>query len=186
MPKELLALFMAHQADAATIATQLGVPTQLSNNLLAVGDFQTNIAAFTGTARTNLAPGNAAIVVNNNGAFFNSGYTLDQGKIQGGTAEADVFVLLHELGHGLGASRFQSDYNNKSAGTANDLNVQMFASSRRRRPRRRLPRPRGFSSLRPDASANPSLPSENERCGAIRRAAQKQLHPSTRNELRTA
>jgi len=92
----------------------------LSNGLLAVGDFVANIAAFTGTGGTNLPPGAAAIVVNNNGAFFSSNFYVDQGSIVGGTPEADVFILLHELGHALGANGFQNDYNNKQAGKSND------------------------------------------------------------------
>ena len=96
----------------------------LSNSLLAVADFAANLAAFTGTFGTDLAPGTAAIVVNNNGAFFNGDYTVDQGAIQGGTAKADVFIMLHELGHALGANEFQNDYNNIQAGHANDQLIQ--------------------------------------------------------------
>ena len=92
----------------------------LSSNLLATGSFAVNIAAFTGTGGTSLAAGQAAIVVNNYGAFFNSGWVLDQGKIQGGTSEADAFILLHELGHALDANGFQSDLNNWQAGNSND------------------------------------------------------------------
>ena len=96
------------------------VSALLANSLLAVGSFAANLAAFTGTGGTNLAPGAAAIVVNTGGAFFNSGWVVDQGAIQGGTAEAGVFILLHELGHALSASGFQPDLNNTKAGRSND------------------------------------------------------------------
>ena len=96
------------------------VSALLANSLLAVGSFTPNLAAFTGTGGTNLAPGTAAIVVNTNGAFFNSGFVVDLGTIQGGTTEADVFILLHELGHALGANGFQPDLNNTAAGNSND------------------------------------------------------------------
>jgi hypothetical protein len=49
---------------------------------------------------------------------------LDQGKIKGGTAKADAFILLHELAHALGARDFQDDgpnaKNAAQAGTDND------------------------------------------------------------------
>jgi RHS repeat-associated protein len=86
------------------------ISSLISNNLLAVGNVSPNsIAAFTGVGGTNLSPGQAAIVVNNNGAFFNSGYTVGDRKYQGGTIQADVFIVLHELGHALGANGFLAD-----------------------------------------------------------------------------
>jgi RHS repeat-associated protein len=96
----------------------------LSNDLLAVGNFTSNLAAFTGTGGTNLAPGDAAIVVNGVGAFFSSAFTVGPGKIQGGTDQADVFILLHELGHALDAAGFKSDFNNSAAGKSNDALIQ--------------------------------------------------------------
>jgi len=56
---------------------------------------------------TNAQPGPAsgpALVVNTLGAFYNASYggqriSADRGKITGGTAGAQGFVLLHELGH---------------------------------------------------------------------------------------
>jgi hypothetical protein len=98
----------------------------LSHNLLAVANFTATYAAFTGTAGSNVPQGAAAIVVNNTRAFFSSGYTVDQDTIQGGTALADVFILLHELGHALGANGFQDDYNNDNtqAGKTNDQLIQ--------------------------------------------------------------
>ena len=92
----------------------------LDNQLLAVADFTSTIGAFTGTGGTDIPAGTASIVVNNTGAFFNSGFTVDAGKYQGGTVKADVFILLHELGHALGATGFQADYNNSAAGKSND------------------------------------------------------------------
>jgi hypothetical protein len=92
----------------------------LSGNLLAVADFVNNVAAFTGTSGSNIQPGVASIVINNNSAFFNTSYTVDQGKIQGGTPKAGAFILLHELGHLLEAKGFQPDLNNSKAGTSND------------------------------------------------------------------
>ena len=67
-----------------------------------------------------MPPGTAAIVVNNNSAFFNNGYTVDSGKYTGGTAQAQVEIPLHELGHALDANGFQPDLNNRPAGRAND------------------------------------------------------------------
>ena len=100
----------------------------LANSLLAVGSFSNNnYAAITGTAGTSLQPGDAAIVVNNNGAFFSSAYTVDNGAIQGGTAMADAFILLHELGHALSAQGFQADgpyAKDKNAGIQNDQLIQ--------------------------------------------------------------
>jgi RHS repeat-associated protein len=105
------------------------VSALLSNNLLAVANFSGSIAAFTNTGGTNLAPGTAAIVVNNNGAFFNSGDTVDQGQLRGDTPEADVFILLHELGHALSAENFQNDLNSSAAGAKNDSLIQQHCQS---------------------------------------------------------
>jgi RHS repeat-associated protein len=92
----------------------------IDNQLLAVANFTSTIAAFTGTGGTDIPAGTAAIVVNNNGAFFDSDFAVDHGRYKGGTKQADVFILLHELGHALSASGFQADYNNPKAGQAND------------------------------------------------------------------
>jgi RHS repeat-associated protein len=97
----------------------------LGNNLLAAGNVSPNsIAAFTGTAGTNVPPGYAAMVVNNTGAFFSSSYTVDNGSLTGGRPRAQAFILLHELGHALGAKGFQADLGNNSAGKANDKLIQ--------------------------------------------------------------
>jgi len=92
----------------------------LSNNLVAVANYTTTIAAFTGSAGTTMPAGTAAMVVNDSGAFFSSNFTVDQGQLTGGTARAQVFILLHELGHALGAIGFQPDFGSPSAGKSND------------------------------------------------------------------
>ncbi len=100
----------------------------LSSNLLAVGDFTASVAAFTGTAGTTIQAGFAAIVVNRLSAFYYNTYKVDQGKITGGTSQADAFILLHELGHALSAKGFQPDYNNNSAGASNDKLIEQNCS----------------------------------------------------------
>jgi hypothetical protein len=65
------------------------------------------VGAETGSGRVK----DKAIVINSLGAFFNSTYTSegftfnltqDQGKFTGGTRSAQLFMLLHELGHATG------------------------------------------------------------------------------------
>jgi hypothetical protein len=90
-------------------------------NLLAVGTTNPSIAAFTNSSGTDIpASAEIAILVNNNSAFFNSSYTVDGGKYVGGTAQAQIFILLHELRHALGSTGFQSDLGNPKAGQSND------------------------------------------------------------------
>jgi RHS repeat-associated protein len=100
------------------------VSGMLSNDLLAVADFDKGIAAFTGSRGTDMPEGTAAMVVNNGSAFFDSTYNADQGKIAGGTVQAQAFILLHELAHGLEAKDFVPDFNNKDAGKANDQMIE--------------------------------------------------------------
>jgi hypothetical protein len=89
--------------------------------LLAVGNFsQSNLAAIAGTYGTDLAEGVAAIVINVDGAYFSGSRTVNRGRILGGTAKAQVFILLHELAHSLEAKGFLSDYNNAQNGQTND------------------------------------------------------------------
>jgi RHS repeat-associated protein len=106
------------QSGGGNLATSVNDLTD--NSLLAVANFTSTIAAFTGIGGTDLPAGTAAIVVNNAGAFFNSGFTVDGGQYTGGTVQADVFIMLHELGHLLNANGFQSDYGNSKAGQSND------------------------------------------------------------------
>jgi RHS repeat-associated protein len=93
----------------------------LSASLLAVANFTSSIAAITGTGGTDVPAGTAAIIVNNNGAFFDGDYVVENGMYKGGTGQAQIAILLHELAHALGATGFQSDYNNPSAGKSNDM-----------------------------------------------------------------
>ena len=77
-------------------------------------------------AATSMVPGQA-ITVNTIGAFFNSSYnglplSTDNGRIGGGTAAAQGFILLHELGHVTGV--LQPDLNNTVAGRQNNNLLQ--------------------------------------------------------------
>lgn len=87
------------------------------------------IAAFEGSKNPDGSsvgvPVTAAFTVNSNGAFFNSGFTVGPKQYQGGTVQAQLFVVLHELAHmlqtnGLGAPGFQNDFGNAAAGRSND------------------------------------------------------------------
>jgi RHS repeat-associated protein len=83
------------------------------------------VNAFNATGGTNVPVGAAAIVVNDNGAFFSSSQSTANGTIRGGTFQAQVFIMLHELGHSLDAKGFQPDRGNDAAGRANnDLVLQ--------------------------------------------------------------
>jgi RHS repeat-associated protein len=84
---------------------------------------RSSIAAFTGTGNTDVPPGYAAMVVNDEGAFFRSGFSVANGSISGGTELARVFILLHELAHGVTAKDFENDYNSRPAGNRNDARV---------------------------------------------------------------
>ena len=64
-----------------------------------------------------------AITVNTVGAFFNASYngmplTTDRGRIAGGTGPAQLFILLHELGHITRA--LQPDRNSQKSVNRND------------------------------------------------------------------
>jgi RHS repeat-associated protein len=93
-------------------------------------------AAFVGTMNTDGTPisglpGDSSITVNSNGAFFNSGYTVGSGNTQynGGTLQAQIFILIHELAHLSGAAGFQSDAGNPSAVAKNNALVQKNCGS---------------------------------------------------------
>ena len=93
-----------------------------------------NISAFTGndTKRTD-APAGTIVFVNDNGGFFVSTFTTDEvnqrHKIfkyqfhgyDGGTNQAKVIILLHELAHFLNVA--QPDFANQGAVDANDALV---------------------------------------------------------------
>jgi hypothetical protein len=91
----------------------------LSNDLIVSGSFDNGIAAFTGTGDADRPAGTAAIVVNEGSAFMNGAYTVN-GTIQGGTTEAQVFMLLHELGHALESRGFLPDRDDPENGKKND------------------------------------------------------------------
>jgi hypothetical protein len=93
-------------------------------------------AAFVGTMNTDGTPisglpGDSSITVNSNGACFNSGYTVGSGNTQynGGTLQAQIFILIHELAHLSGAAGFQSDAGNPSAVASNNALVQKNCGS---------------------------------------------------------
>jgi len=71
-------------------------------------------------------PQDAALTVNSNGAFFNSNYMVGSGFVQytGGTLQAQVFILVHELAHMVGANGFQPDAGDQGAVNANNKLVQ--------------------------------------------------------------
>ena len=73
-----------------------------------------------------MIPGQA-ITVNTIGAFFDSSYnglplSTDNGRIAGGTAAAQGFILLHELGHNTNV--LEPDLNDPAAGIRNDNLLQ--------------------------------------------------------------
>jgi len=86
--------------------------------------FRSDISAFTSTTGSDIPPGVAAIVFNTTSAFFNGNFTVDEGKLGGGSAQAQIFMILHELGHAPSATGFQNDFQNKSAGVSNDGNIE--------------------------------------------------------------
>jgi RHS repeat-associated protein len=90
------------------------------------------VSAFTGNNRRQTdAPAGFAITVNRQGAFFYGSFwdgrvmrPLTSGGFAGGTSQAQVFILLHELAHSLGAAGFQADFGDEAAGRANDSLVR--------------------------------------------------------------
>jgi hypothetical protein len=116
----------------------LGDPSNPDTVTIGHGDFDTRaVSAFAGNNpnETDLPPG-YGMTINNLGAFFVGSYTqsgttyqLSANGYGGGTSQAQVAILLHELAHflssaGLGAAGFQPDFNNPGAGTANDRLVR--------------------------------------------------------------
>ena len=90
--------------NGTTIAAILGN----APSYVGVGDFSsptTNAIAFANAP--GLPPG-ALLTVNLNGAFFSNKVTTGyKGDIGGGSLLAEVFILLHELGHLTNAAGFQ-------------------------------------------------------------------------------
>jgi len=60
------------------------------------------------------------ITINRTGAFFDSTNSTDNGRINGNSPRARIFIFLHEFGHIQGAVGFLSDYNNPDAGRQNN------------------------------------------------------------------
>jgi RHS repeat-associated protein len=95
-----------------------------THDLVAVGNGPSGIAAFTNITGTNIPDGYAAMVFNTSSAFFIGGlaptFRVNNGRIVGGTARAQAFIILHELAHAVAASGFKPDYGNSAAGRDND------------------------------------------------------------------
>jgi hypothetical protein len=104
------------------IESLLGDSTDDRTVLIGHGAFNGSaVSAFVGNhpSQTDI-PDGYAITVNDTGLFFKSISGFTAGGYKGGTSQAQVFILLHELGHWLNASGFQSDFQNSAAGLAND------------------------------------------------------------------
>jgi len=96
-----------------------------SQNLIGWGTITTTnddsnkIAAVTGSN-----PSGLAIVVQQNGAFFNSDYWVGSATgIRGNSAKARAFILLHEFAHSAEVSGFEHDSGDVAAGQRNDARV---------------------------------------------------------------
>ncbi len=90
-----------------------------------------SIAAFVGVNNPDgtLIPGlptDSTITVNTRGAFFNSAYTVGSGFIQyaGGSPQAQIFILIHELAHQVGAAGFLPDAGSQANENSNNALVQ--------------------------------------------------------------
>jgi len=88
-----------------------------------------NIAAFVGGNNPDGSPvpglpADATITVNSNGAFFSSSLSVGSGATQynGGTLQAQLFILIHELGHLTGV--LQPDTDNSANENSNNSAVQ--------------------------------------------------------------
>jgi RHS repeat-associated protein len=94
-------------------------------------------AAFVGNANANGTPvaglpPDSTITVNSNGAFFSSGYTVGApGSTQytGGTLQAQLFILVHELAHEVGAAGFLPDAGNQANVNSNNALVQQHCGA---------------------------------------------------------
>ncbi len=77
-------------------------------------------AAVTGgkDSQIDTPAGCAATIVNTSGAFFNSGFKVNNRRFEGGTVEAQRSILLHEIAHGLGL--LEHDMDDQAAVDRND------------------------------------------------------------------
>ncbi len=100
----------------------LGDPADERTVLIGHGEFDDSaIGAFTGNAPSQTdIPDGYAMTVNDTGLFFKSISGMTAGGYNGGTSQAQVFIMLHELGHWLNAGGYQSDFDNQDAGKSND------------------------------------------------------------------
>jgi hypothetical protein len=73
------------------------------------------------------APG-FAIVINDNGAFFNKNVTTDIGQLQGNTIAARIFILIHEFAHSMEVPGFVPDGSSQALVNQNDQLIQKNCS----------------------------------------------------------
>jgi RHS repeat-associated protein len=101
----------------------------LGNGLIGHGTITTTQANSVVNAITSPsdAPG-VAIVINDSGAFFNGAVTTDRGKLQGNTAAAQIFILIHELAHSMGVPGFLDDSGSQQAVNNNDIQIEQQCS----------------------------------------------------------
>ncbi len=102
-----------------------GDPLNPGSVAIAHGTFDTAYNAFSGNdpSRTDVPAGYAAIVVNDDGAFFSKAVTA--AGYAGGSSQAQILILLHEIAHllstnNLGAAGFKSDFGQPANGQSND------------------------------------------------------------------
>jgi hypothetical protein len=101
----------------------------VQNGVVGHGSISTNQPDTVVNAVTN--PGDApgfAIVINDNGAFYNSSVATDNGNITGGDLKADIFILLHELGHLNQIPGFLDDSQSSANGKTNNITVEQKCS----------------------------------------------------------
>jgi hypothetical protein len=135
MAKDMIIALEGESLSARTVGN-------LDMVLIGHGIFvDTTVAAFTGATKETVG---YLVTVADNGGFFTAneqteglkmptgseiGMTMGgtkttflviAGKYRGGTNEAKVEILLHELGHAVNATGFQADYGSPSKAAAND------------------------------------------------------------------
>ena len=105
------------------LAGVFGVIDQITKaGAVATAQFDTSINAFVSGSNTDL-PAGIVIAVNDLGLFFNASLIYTAGGHVGGTPNAQVFILLHELGHlthAFGATDNDAGPGNEANGRAND------------------------------------------------------------------